>query len=84
MRRFLVTLEEVGFPVEKEGSRHLLLEERPTTRPNIYPVPDDATFSYRYTGEVRSWIGVGRFILGLPGQIRIDSPDKLRAYVRGG
>ncbi len=62
---------------------HLLLEERPITRSDLHPTPDDPAFPYCYTGEIRSWVGVGRFILGLPGQIRINAPDALRAYVRG-
>lgn len=62
---------------------HLLTEEHPLTRPDLHPAPDDAAFPYRYTGDVRSWVGIGRFILGLPGHVRIDAPDALRAYVRG-
>ncbi|MEZ0539538.1 helix-turn-helix transcriptional regulator [Fibrella arboris] len=62
---------------------HLLTEDYPLTRLDTAPNPDDPQFPYRYHGQVRSWVGLGRFVLGLPGQVRIDSPDELRDYVRG-
>lgn len=63
-------------------AHRLLIEERPLTRPDIRPNPLDSVFPYRYTGEVRSWVGIGRFILGIPGQVKIDSPDEFRAYIK--
>ncbi|TAE21053.1 MAG: WYL domain-containing protein [Cytophagales bacterium] len=62
---------------------HLLTEDHPLTRPDLHPAPADTAFPCRYTGEVRSWVGIGRFILGLPGHVRIDAPEGLRAYVQG-
>ncbi|MEZ0484506.1 hypothetical protein [Fibrella aquatica] len=62
---------------------HLLTEDYPLTRPNTSPNPGDADFPYRYHGQVRSWVGLGRFVLGLPGQVRIDSPDEFRDYLTG-
>ncbi len=62
---------------------HLLTEDYPLTRPNTSRHPDDVDFPYRYTGQVRSWVGLGRFVLGIPGQVRIDSPDEFRDYLRG-
>lgn len=61
----------------------LMLEDHPLTRPDLSHVPIDKAFPYRFTGYVRSWVGVGRFVLGVPGQVRVDAPDGLRAYVRG-
>ncbi|SOD88389.1 helix-turn-helix transcriptional regulator [Spirosoma fluviale] len=62
---------------------HLLTEEFPVTRLDITPNPDDTTFQYRYEGTVNSWIGIGRFVLGLPGQVQVDGPEAFRAYLRG-
>lgn len=64
-------------------AHRLLVEERPLTQPDIRHKPADEAFPYIYTGEVRSWIGIGRFVLGLPGQVTIDGPDEFRDYVRG-
>ena len=61
----------------------LLTEEYPSTKPDTKPTPTDPDFPYQYTGQVRSWIGVGRFYLGLPGQVRITSPDAFRQYIQG-
>lgn len=61
----------------------LLIEDRPLTQPDIRLTPTDKAFPYTYSGEVRSWVGIGRFVLGLPGQVTIDSPDEFRDYVRG-
>ncbi|ADB41974.1 helix-turn-helix transcriptional regulator [Spirosoma linguale] len=62
---------------------HLLREEYPATRPELTHIADDAPFSYTYTGDVRSWIGLGRFVLGLPGEIKVDGPEEFREYLRG-
>lgn len=64
-------------------AHRLLIEEHPLTRPDIQLNPTDELFPYIYTGTVRSWVGVGRFVLGLPGQVRIESPAEFRAYVEG-
>lgn len=77
-----------GLPVRvslrlTQMAHRLLMEEHPLTRPDIRPIPTDGTFPYGYTGEVRSWVGIGRFVLGLPGQVEIDGPEPFRAYVRG-
>ncbi len=64
-------------------AHRLLIEERPLTRPDIRHVATDEAFPYVYTGEVRSWVGIGRFVLGLPGEVKIDGPDELRAYLQG-
>lgn len=36
---------------------------------------------YRFKIPVYKWEGVGRFILGLPGEIQIQGPDALKKYV---
>lgn len=62
---------------------HLLKEEYPSTRLDITQNPDDTLFPYHYKGIVNSWIGIGRFVLGLPGQVQVDGPEEFRAYLRG-
>lgn len=64
-------------------AHRLLIEEHPLTHPDVQLRPNDGAFPYAYTGEVRSWVGVGRFILSLPGQVIVDEPDELRAYLQG-
>jgi proteasome accessory factor C len=60
----------------------LLIEEYPTLRPFTSPL-SDAHFPYRFVGEVRSEIGLGRFILGLPSEIEVESPQSLKDYLNG-
>lgn len=62
---------------------HLLTEAYPLTRPDIMPNPDDTDFPYTYEGTVRSWVDIGRFVLGIPGQVQINEPDAFREYLRG-
>ncbi|GAB3029704.1 helix-turn-helix transcriptional regulator [Spirosoma pulveris] len=62
---------------------HFLTEEYPLTRPDLMKQPDDENYPYVYAGTVRSWVGIGRFVLGLPGQVHVDSPDAFRDYLRG-
>lgn len=64
-------------------AHRLLIEDHPTTQPDISPRPTDAAFPYAYTGEVRNWVGIGRFVLGLPGQIRVEKPEAFREYLQG-
>ncbi|GAB4008500.1 hypothetical protein GCM10028808_14780 [Spirosoma migulaei] len=62
---------------------HLLTEAYPLTRSDIMPNPNDTDFPYTYEGIVRSWVGIGRFVLGIPGQVQINEPDAFREYLRG-
>lgn len=59
---------------------HLLIEEFPSLRAFITPQPN-TSFPYRFDGESRSPIGVGRFILGLPNEIEVVSPQSLKDYL---
>lgn len=58
----------------------LLLEERPLCRPFL-ELYDDEAFPYRFRGEVRSYVGIGRFVLGLPGEIEVVD-EAFRDYLR--
>ena len=64
-------------------AHRLLIEEHPLTQPDIRPDPTDEMFPYAYKGEIRSWKGIGRFVLGLPGQVKVDGPEEFRMYLRG-
>lgn len=59
-------------------SSQLLLEEYPEARPHIYTSRGKTFFD----GSVRDWRGIGRFILGLPGEIEVLEPEELRVYLR--
>jgi proteasome accessory factor C len=63
-----------------QRAKHLLEEEYPTANSRIMP-ENNTLFPYRYTDEVRDFKGIGRFILGLPGETQIISPVELIAYL---
>lgn len=58
----------------------LLVEEFPATRPFVEADPS-LSLPYRFLGEVRSFVGVGRFILGLPGEVEVLAPQELIGYL---
>lgn len=55
----------------------LLKEEFPDATAYISHKNDQPTFTH----FVYSWKGIGRFILGLPGEIEMIAPSELKAYV---
>lgn len=59
----------------------LMFEEFPAARPYLQQT-DQAEAPYRFVGEVRSLIGIGRFILGLPSEIQVESPNSLKTYLK--
>ena len=61
---------------------HLLIEEYPILRPYTQ-TRKHPQFPYRFVGEVRSEKGIGRFILGLPSEIEVESPQSLKEYLNG-
>lgn len=63
-----------------QRAKQLLEEEYPTASCCITP-EKNALFPYRYTDEVRDFKGLGRFILGLPGETQIESPVNFIAYL---
>jgi proteasome accessory factor C len=56
----------------------LLLEEFPDALPFVRTHKGQAIFD----GMVRDWRGIGRFILGLPGEIEVVEPEELKEYLR--
>lgn len=73
-------------PVElhlTDRAYRLLIEEFPATRPDTFARPGHAPLSFGWRGRVRDWRGVGRFVLGMPGEVAVVEPDDFRAYLRG-
>lgn len=60
-------------------ARHLLVEEHPDAASSITPVHG----KFIYTSYVYSLEGVGRFVLGLPGEVEVLEPEELKGYVEG-
>jgi proteasome accessory factor C len=58
-------------------AHHLIIEEFPLSRQYIRMVRKQIIFD----GMVRHWKGVGRFILGLPGEVEVLEPDELKKYL---
>ena len=80
-----------GFPSEESilvklqlstRAYQLLIEEFPDVRPFTSHEADKNKRSYRFVYEARSLIGIGRFILGLPGEIVVESPVELKEYLK--
>lgn len=59
-------------------AHQLLLEEHSEAHPYFYTTRGQVYFD----GMVRDWRGIGRFILGLPGEIEVLEPEELRVYLR--
>lgn len=58
-------------------AQHLLIEEFPLSRPYIRTINQQTIFD----GMVRNWKGVGRFVLGLPGEIKVLQPQAFIDYL---
>lgn len=59
----------------------LLVEEYPAAKPFLLPI-EDVDFPYRLVMEVRSPDGIGRFVLGQPGEVVVEEPGSFVAYLR--
>lgn len=59
-------------------AHHLLVEEFPHSRPYVKRRRAGVFFE----GQVRNWKGIGRFVLGLPGEIEVVQPEAFKAYLR--
>lgn len=60
-------------------AHHLLVEEFPLSRHQVRTVKGRVI----YAGRVRSFKGIGRFVLGLPGEVQVLGPEGLAGYVEG-
>ncbi len=64
-----------------ERAKNLLTEEFRNTINDCVP-NKDSKFKHRYVTLVSSLEGIGRFILGLPGEIQVDEPAALKIYLK--
>ncbi len=59
----------------------LLIEEYPDTEKYITE-SDDPQFPFRFMATVYNFLPLGRFCLGLPGAVRIETPESFLDYLR--
>ena len=71
------TIEEVTLQLSPLAYR-LLIEERPTAK--AFVEPDGAQF--KLVIPVRNWRGIGRFVLGLPGEIDVVQPKAFLEFLK--
>lgn len=62
-------------------SRNLMTEEYPAAEPCITPEPDNK--HWLMTTDVASFLGIGRFVLGLYDDIEVLGDEGFKAYIRG-
>lgn len=67
-----------------ERAYRLLWEEVPAARSFLLAAPTGvaAGFPYQFRGEVASFLGIGRFVLGLPTEVQVVEPVAFRDYLR--
>lgn len=67
-----------------ERAYRLLWEEVPAVRAFLLAAPHEAVagFPYQFRGEVASFLGIGRFVLGQPTEVRVVEPVAFRDYLR--
>lgn len=58
-------------------AHHLMIEEFPLSRPYIRKAGEHIIFD----GQVRHWKGIGRFVLGLPGEVEVLGPAEFLVYL---
>ncbi|HCX98883.1 MAG TPA: hypothetical protein DG754_01975 [Bacteroidales bacterium] len=61
-------------------AHRLMEEEHPDTIPYIKKIKSENLFQFK--GNVYSYQGIGRFIMGLPGEVEVIEDEGLREYVR--
>ncbi len=57
---------------------HLLIEEIPLSRQFIFTRGGEVFFE----GQVRNWQGIGRFVLGFPGEVEVLAPEGFKEYLK--
>jgi len=62
-----------------ERAFRLLVEENPACRE--YITSEEGVHYFK--GKVRDFRGIGRYVLSLPGEIKILAPENLKIYLRG-
>ncbi|QDH80008.1 WYL domain-containing protein [Echinicola soli] len=68
---------EVKLRLSKKAYQ-LLIEEHPDAKPYTYSIANN---TYYFERDVPELPGIGRFVLGLPGEILVERGDELKAYL---
>jgi len=63
-------------------AHRLLFEEYPASRAYFSLKADNEKYPYQFKYEVRDYRCIGRFLLGLPGEVLVAEPAGLREYLR--
>jgi proteasome accessory factor C len=63
-------------------AHRLLFEEYPASRAYFNPKVENEKYPYQFKYEVRDYRGIGRFLLGLPGEVVVIEPAGLKQYLR--
>jgi proteasome accessory factor C len=66
----------------KARAYRLLIEDYPPAKAYIRK-REDHVFPYEFVATVRDWRGLGRFYLGMPGEVKVIEPEDFRVYLRG-
>lgn len=59
----------------------LMREEYPRSKGFVAKI-DHPDFSWRFFGVIHGLEGIGRFVMGLPGEIKVETPTALGDYIR--
>lgn len=63
-------------------AHRLLHEEFPAARGYLSLKAPDEPFPYEFRYDVRDYRGLGRFLLGLPGEVQVVEPEALQTFLR--
>ena len=75
---FLVSVQKNRIASRLQWAYHLLTEEYPQSLPFITPIDD---YHWRLQTLVASYTGVGRFVIGLYDDIKVEGDEDFKAYL---
>ena len=64
-------------------ARNLLIEEYPAAEPYVSVVAAAATPCWHFEADMASYLGIGRFVLGLYRDIEVLGDEAFVSYIRG-
>lgn len=64
-------------------ARNLLIEEYPAAEPYVSAMPAAATPCWHFEADMASYLGIGRFVLGLYRDIEVLGDEAFVSYIRG-
>lgn len=83
---FFGFMGETAIPVKlllTDRAYRLLIEEYPATKPYARKEGKDKTHLYCFEASVKAFEGIGRFVLGLHSEVKVESPAALKKYLNG-